>query len=292
MTIGAILTCYNRREKTLECLNALFAQQLPAGYQIVVYLADDSSSDGTAHAVKARFPSVHILSGNGSLYWNGGMQMAFEAALAVEHDYYLWVNDDTLLNPDAVAKLLRTHDELQTQEKMDVIVAGTTLSQKDGKPTYGGVSRLKRWRRTHFNLHEPANTPKQCETINGNCVLIPRAIADRIGNLDEAFVHGMGDYDYGLRARTAGYSCFIAPGFAGICERNPVDGTFRDERLHAGARIKVMFSPKGLPPKEWFVFCRRHAGWMWPLFFIRPYILCFMPAMICGRLGRQLRREV
>ena len=44
MKIAAILTCYNRKEKTFQCLASLF-EIIPT---CKVYLVDDNSTDGTS----------------------------------------------------------------------------------------------------------------------------------------------------------------------------------------------------------------------------------------------------
>ena len=61
--LAVIMTCYNRRNTTLACLNALYQQKNHCD----IYLTDDGSSDGTTEAVKAEYPEVQILQGNGNL---------------------------------------------------------------------------------------------------------------------------------------------------------------------------------------------------------------------------------
>jgi GT2 family glycosyltransferase len=272
MNIAALLTCHNRKEQTLACLRALFSQELRPECRLVVYLTDDGSCDGTAVAVRERFPEVCLLAGDGTLFWNGGMRLAFGAALKGNYDYYLWLNDDTLLDSGVVAALLRTHTEVLTKSGAEAIVVGSTRSPQDGSPTYGGVVRRSRLRRTRFSLVEPAAVPVKCETMNGNCVLVPHAVAARVGILDRAFVHGMGDFDYGLRACAAGFAVWVMPGFVGVCEKNALTGTFYDDSLPLAERWRKMCSPKGLSPSEWRVFCKRHAGLLWPVFFFWPYL--------------------
>lgn len=75
-TIAALLTVYNRKEKTLACLRELFAQNIPDNYILNVYLTDDGCTDGTPEAIAIEFPSVHIIKGDGSLFWNRGMYAA------------------------------------------------------------------------------------------------------------------------------------------------------------------------------------------------------------------------
>ena len=272
MTLAALLTCHDRREKTLAALGALTTQELPAGHRLEVFLTDDGSSDGTAAEISHRFPAVRILEGDGSLFWNGGMRLAFEEALKDGHDYYLWLNDDTLLAPGALTALLHTHRDVRTATGVEPIVVGTTCSPDNGNPTYGGVVRPSHSRRTRFRLVTPGTTPLECETMNGNCVLIPRSVAAAIGNLDPAFGHGMGDFDYGLRARAAGFTVWVMPGYAGTCGKNPQSGTFLDRSLPLGERWRKVRSPKGLPPTEWRFFCERHAGRLWRVFYLWPYL--------------------
>jgi GT2 family glycosyltransferase len=106
--IAVLLTCHNRKEKTLQCLDALYAQQgLEEYFTIEVYLVDDASTDGTAAAITASFPNVHIIQGDGNLYWNRGMHLAWNtASKARDFDYYLWLNDDTFLEKNALEIVL------------------------------------------------------------------------------------------------------------------------------------------------------------------------------------------
>lgn len=108
LSLAILMTCYNRRQKTLDCLEALRKQELLPNLVVQVYLVDDGSTDGTGEAVKAAYPGIKVLQGNGNLFWNGGMRLAFSEAMKSDYDYYLWLNDDTLLYPRAIQSLLAT----------------------------------------------------------------------------------------------------------------------------------------------------------------------------------------
>lgn len=125
-TIAVIMTCYNRREKTLESLAGLFTQKLPPEVILTVYLVDDGSTDGTSEGVQEQYPNVKLLKGNGSLFWNGGMRCAFAEAIASDPEFYLWLNDDTVLYPDAIAKALSTYQLLKAQGELLGVVVGST----------------------------------------------------------------------------------------------------------------------------------------------------------------------
>ena len=270
--IATILTCHNRKAKTLACLDALFQSHLPEGYSFEVFLVDDGSKDGTGDAVKQQFPDVHLIEGDGSLYWNGGMRVAFAAAMEQDFDYYLWLNDDTTLYGNALYTLLDTAQAIARSQGREVIVVGTTQAQQGGISTYGGLIRTSRWRPLKFSLVPPSDVPVACDTMNGNCALIPGIIANRIGNLDEAFVHAMGDIDYGLRACKAGYPIMVMPGYAGICMGNSIDNTHADTSLSCSKRWKKIISQKELPLKAWYALTKRHAGILWLPYFLWPYL--------------------
>lgn len=270
--VAVLLTCYNRRVSTLESLRHVFTQELPQGASISVFLVDDGSGDGTSTAVTDEFPQIKLLQGNGKLYWSGGMRLAFGEALKRDFDFYLWLNDDTLLDGCAMARLLSTYHALAAKGNDCVIVVGSTYDPQTGALTYGGVRNTSRIHPFKFQLIEPAAEARLCTTMNGNVVLIPRTVAQKMGNISQAFTHGMGDFDYGLRARRVGCSIWIAPGYAGSCRRNGAASAFSDTSLPFHAWWRGILGAKGLPPGDYWRLMQAHGGPLWPVFWAMPYL--------------------
>lgn len=270
--ISVLLTCFNRKAKTLSCLAALFNSRLSSEYKLSVFLVDDASTDGTAKYVQKYFMQVHIIPGTGKLFWNRGMLTAWEEALVEKNDFVLWLNDDTIIEKDALTKMLETHLALVSKTGRGGIVVGATKS-KFGELTYGGVVRPNRKMPTTFKKLPVSDVPQSCITMNGNCVLISSAVYQEIGILDGAYQHSMGDFDYGLRASKAGFSIWVAPGFIGTCENDhSIQGSYHDTTLPLMTRWEKIISKRGLPLKDWRLFCQRHAGFFWPVFWVWPYV--------------------
>ena len=262
--VAAVMAAYNRKELTLTCLRSLGAQQVP-GVALDVFVLDDASSDGTSETIAEQFPEVTVLHGDGELYWNGGMQRA----IAGDYDYYLWMNDDTSLDDGGLAVLFDTARQLRERGHEAVIVAGSTRHPDTGELTYGGVVHPHRWRPLRPELVEPGDAPRPCDTMNGNATLISRAVVQRIGNIDPAFVQQMGDFDYGLRARAAGCSVWIAPGTVGTCASHPER---RTDEQPLWEELRRIWSLKQLKPGPWAVYSRRWAGRLWPMYWLSPYV--------------------
>lgn len=271
-TIAVLMTCHNRRDKTLNCLDALFKSNSVPDVAIEVFLVDDGSTDGTSNAVKRLHSAVHLIAGDGNLYWNGGMRVAFAAAIQKNFDFYLWLNDDTILYPSALPALLALANSEQRRQNHPTVIVGTTQDAPGGMATYGGLCKKSVLRPLTHTLVFSPTVATPCETMNGNCVLIPRAVAKKLDNLEPAFVHAMGDIDYGLRATKAGFSLMVLPGYVGVCSHNPLGNTFMDTRLSLNVRWSKIMNLKGLPPRQWYVLVKRHSGFLWPFLFLWPYI--------------------
>jgi GT2 family glycosyltransferase len=197
------------------------------------------------------------------------MRLAFDKAFAQGYDFYLWLNDDTFLYEDAIARLLREYTTLKGEGVSKSIIVGATQDQETGSLTYGGVNRHSWWYPLKFVTVTPGETAKQCDTMHGNCVLIPHTVAAVLGNLDSNFAHHLSDFDYGFRASQKGFSVWLAPGFVGTCSYH--EPLWRDKKLSLKEQIKAVNHIKGLRMSEWKLYAQRHAGPLWPIYWLSPY---------------------
>ncbi len=131
LCIAVLMTCFNRREQTVRCLEQVFSQVQDGAFTLYVTLVDDASQDGTGDAVESAFPAVNVVRSSGNLYWNQGMRLAFAHANQRECDAYLWLNDDTILYPHAISGLITTMQKLQSLG-VTAIVTGSTRDSVNG----------------------------------------------------------------------------------------------------------------------------------------------------------------
>lgn len=248
-TIAVLLTVFNRKEKTLQCLQRLYAQLPMEGYNVDVYLTNDGCTDGTPEAVLKNFPKVNMINGKGDLFWNRGMYTAWnEASKAKDYDFYLWLNDDTYIFSESLKALLNSSKKVNDKS----IICGATCSKRNGKMTYGG--------RNKKGLIIPNGELKSCSFFNGNVVLIPKYVYQKVGNLDYKYTHALGDFDYGLRAKKQGIESYQTDKFVGTCEQPNSLAKWCNPNNSLKERIKVFRTPLGGHPNENFYFERKHFG--------------------------------
>lgn len=265
--IAVLLTVFNRKNKTLECLQRIFAQLPLDGYQIDVYMTDDGCTDGTPEVVKIQYPEVHIIHGDGNLYWNRGMYTAWQEAAKKDYDFYLWLNDDTYVYSTMLTTLLEVSF---IKEDMSIIV-GATQSLDRKEITYGG-------RLSNGKIPTPNGELTPVSYFNGNIVLVPRYVYNKIGNLDYYFTHSKGDFDYGLRALKVGIKIYQVGECLGECNLHESLDKWCNPDVPLVLRWRMLYRPNGMPPKETFHLEKRHKGLFIATFhFLTVHIRCLLP---------------
>lgn len=270
--IAVLITSYNRINKTLKCLKDLFCISLPSGFSLDVYLVDDGSSDGTSEVVKNQFPNVNIIKGNGSLFWNGGMRLAWETASKTkDFDFYLWLNDDTFLDEFAIEELFDCYFSEKNEKNSESIIVGACRESNNSEIfSYGG--------RNENGPVIPNGKQQECKYINGNVVLVSREVFKGLGNLSPEYTHSIGDFDYGLRADGLGIKCYTTTRFVAVCPQNK-SSAWSDPSTPLRDRIKLMYSPKGLNLKEYIIFRKKFWGWRWTIFAIKAFLKVISPTL-------------
>lgn len=250
-SIAVLITCYNRAEVTLNFLKGLFNQKLPSDTALNVFLVDDASPDQTGARVREAFPEVNVVNGTGRLFWCRGMRLAWDTAMAAEecreeedrYAYFLWANDDTSLNDDAIQILVNDHEATQG------VIVGTFAPDATYKTvSYGATKEL------------PDGYPKRgTRGMNGNLVLIPRDIFEKIGPIYGRYNHQYGDYDYGWMLRRNGLEYYSSSRFCGICAEQPERYNHLKGR-GIFSRIKLLWDPKSYSIHDAFLYQYRRAG--------------------------------
>lgn len=275
--VAVLLTCHNRKNKSVSCINSLYLATIPPHYAVDIYLTDDGSTDGTADKIKELFPEVHVIEGDGSLFWAGGMRLAWETAMYKKsYDVFLLINDDVKLHPDFFLKLLETDAHAFAQTGKKGIYTGATIDEKSKSITYGGANINNYLFIVRSRRLTPVDRPIECDITNANVLWVSKEVVDEIGIFDHRFTHGIADYDYALQATKKKIPVFLAPGISGACVHDH-GNNWKSSDQPLKNRIAYLKSPKGLAYNEYLYYIRKHYPLFLPYSFIMLWAKTLFP---------------
>lgn len=286
ISIAILITVFNRADKTLACLdsvgNAVRSGVVP--FSLRVFLTDDGSSDGTADRIRERnypFP-IEILTGDGTLFWNGGMINSWKAAIAFPEDFdgYLWLNNDTVILPSFWKMLDETDSFARARYGKGQIYVGSTRDKQNGKFTYGGFNFINKLTLKDRML-PPNGEIQECECAHGNITFVSKEVVEKTGIFTDKYKHGGSDHDYTYRAYRKGFHNMVLPDFAGECENDhPKDGNRPNFfAMPLKKRIEYLKSPNGLNLHNTLLFQKRCFPWRYPIILATGYFKAMFPKL-------------
>ena len=104
-SVVAVVLNWSAEEVTVECLDGLEHSQYS---RLRILLIDNGSPDGSGERLHARFPTIPYLQMGKNLGYGVANNRGMEWALANGADYVLVVNNDAVVLPGAIGRLVET----------------------------------------------------------------------------------------------------------------------------------------------------------------------------------------
>ena len=298
MKIAVLLTCHNRRNKTVTCLQSLkialesYYWNKGENLRIKIFMTDDGCTDGTAKAARMVFPEeelLQILQGDGNLFWAGGMRFCWKEALRNNEgwDYYLLLNDDVELFDNVFSELFYAERFAKHEFGKEGIVSGITCAKNDPcKLTYGGSVWINRFWATKRRL-EPDGTPQSCDQTNANILLVPRIITEEVGIFSEKYRHGAADYDFSFRVQKAGFPVILTAHFCGKCDDDHLDIKILADKVKMMTlkERKAFFSHPLHSNHDYLYFVLQTSPLRYPFVWLGRFLNVYFPALYYKLFG-------
>jgi GT2 family glycosyltransferase len=210
---------WNSRDLSTECFERLYATDHGVDIRLLVH--DNASSDGTAEAIRDRFPQAMLEVAEDNLGFAMGVNRMFARSDA---PWFLMLNSDAWLEPGALATMV----EAAEQHPRAAAVA-PRIESPQGRVEHGvqpfptpraairlaipGYARLRPARADELlipSAWDPARA-REVDWAVGAAWLIRRAALEDIGGLDERlFMYGE-DLDWCWRAHERGWTIWYEP---------------------------------------------------------------------------------
>ncbi len=294
-SVAVLLTCYNRKGKTLACLNSLAIthEASESNLNLTVFITDDGSTDGTSDALQEmQYPfEVIVLGGTGSLFWNGGMINSWRAAISRgSYDGYLLLNDDVILN-ESFWKELEQADRISLQQYgKHGIYVGSTCDPTSGKFTYGGFNFTNALTLRDRFIMPDGRTYQCCQCAHGNITYVSGDVVLQMGIFNDEYIHGGTDHDYSYLAYKAGFPILVLPNYAGFCENDHKEDGYADFfAMSLSERLAYLRSPFGFNLHNTLLFQKRCFPYRYPFVWLMGYAKALFPK-IYFKLYKWLRK--
>lgn len=215
--LSIIIVNWNVRDLLRECLSSLDAGR--DGLDVEVIVVDSASVDGSTEMVRVEFPWVRLIPRGENVGFPRGNNIGLAEARG---DYLLLLNPDTVVLDDALAMMvayLTTH--------LDVGAVGPLLLNPDGSiqssrrrfPTLATGFFESTWLeglapgllRRYYALDLPDDATADVDWLTGACIMIPRAVYEQIGGLDEGYFMYSEELDWCRRIKEAGWRVVYHP---------------------------------------------------------------------------------
>jgi GT2 family glycosyltransferase len=212
MDLSIVIPAHNRKNITIECLRRLH-QEIGGAPNITIIVVDDGSTDGTDSEVIKQFPNVVILKGNGDLWWTGATNMGVQYSLENDSKYILTLNDDINFKKGFISELLKVAENYPDNIICPLVCYENNkeLVLSAGRFHTGFLGYKVALALNKVLLTDLHTDIMKSELENGYAMLIPQKVFQNIGLFDyKNYPHHMGDMDFVLRARNAGYSVLVS----------------------------------------------------------------------------------
>lgn len=216
--VSIVIVSWNTREILRDCLTSI-SQQTHASHEVIV--VDNASTDGTQGMLKEEFPAITLIANTENVGFAAANNQGLEIAKGTK---LLLLNPDTIILDGAIDRMICWLDK-----HPDVGCVGcqvwedeTTIQHTcfaDPHPLNLAIGefnlyRLARWvpmfGRTEYTGWERTET-RTVDVVSGMFMLVPRAVFEAVGPMDEAFFVYSEEADWCRRIRNAGWRCVFAP---------------------------------------------------------------------------------
>jgi len=206
-----VLVNWNGKVDTLECLDSLHSLEYP-NYQVVV--VDNASTDGTVEHFHPDYCWVHVIEAGDNLGFVGGNNLGIDYALSILADYILLLNNDTLVSPDFLTKLVEVLESdpgvgmagpLIYYYKDPGIIwsAGGEVNWKLGDSSMVGLDQV--------DQGQFGTQPYSVDFLTGCAMLLPVEVIQKVGKLDTRFFAYYEDTEWCIRIAKAGFTLKVVP---------------------------------------------------------------------------------
>jgi GT2 family glycosyltransferase len=269
--VGIVILHWGATEVTARCLNSLRRVSYTPK---TVFLVDNARNLDASVAGLLDPGEVEVLRPERNLGFSEGSAMGAAAALAARAGYVLLLNNDVVVEPSFLDRLVEV---AQADARAGLLCPQIAFLDRPRLAWYAG-GEFSLWGRIPRHAHwkellDTRRPPTAVEFATGCAMLIDPRVIQAVGFFEPRFFAYCEDLDFSLRARKAGFRPLLVPAAV-------IYHAVSDDEEKAAER--VYYSTRNL-----LEVARTHARWyQWPTFlagFVVSWVGFFMAIALFRR---------
>jgi len=235
----------NRRDDTLACLGSLAQSTYP---NLGVMVLDNTSTDGSVEAIQTNFPIVQIVRLAENLGYAGNNNVGIKLALGQGADWVFVLNEDTLVAPDCLTRLMET-----AQSNPAIGVIGPMVYTFDEGAIISSAGGVIDWLRADGvnvgmgDVDGGQYAARPVDFINGCGLLVSRPALEKAGLLDTTFFIYYEETDWCARIKKTAFDIWFEPR-AQMRHKAPIQhSNFGPSTLYYMTRNRLRFFARHAP---------------------------------------------
>jgi GT2 family glycosyltransferase len=223
MKVFIVVLNWNQEKLTMECIESLQKLKLEKSHHVEIVVVDNGS--GEILSFRPSMANVKLIKNNKNLGFAGGNNVGIKFALDNFADYILILNNDTIVDSNLIAELLKPmddkrvaitspkiyfakgyefHKEKYTKNQLGKVIwyAGGKI---DWRNVYGENIGVDEVDKNQYDKEE------EIDFATGACFLVSAKALKEVGLFDEKYFMYMEDMDLSLRLKKNGWMIIYEP---------------------------------------------------------------------------------
>ncbi len=245
--ITVIIVNWERPQDTLECLRSVIDSDTD-NWRLRILLVDNGSRDRSVAQISSSFPDVTIISLPENLGFAGGYNAGIQIALQTDCEFFLLLNNDTVLDRKAIQALCSTPWDMAVPK---------ILYYDAPRKLYAAGARWRRfppsvvmigYDRKEGRKHQK---PLPLQYATGCAFMAKRRVFETVAGFDPDFENYLEDYDFFYRTNEAGLTLGYVPEARVYHKVSQSLGEYSPRRWQYLGRNTVLFYCKGNRLPRW-----------------------------------------
>lgn len=237
--VSIISVNYNQTQVTCEFLESIQKITYP-NYEVII--VDNASPTNLPDEISKKYPWVNLIKSDRNLGFAGGNNLGIRAA---KGEYFLFINNDTEVDPDFIQPMLEVFFE---DETIGMISPKIRFYHTPDTIQYAGYTPMN-----PFTLRQNLIGYRQVDkgqfdvpgftySIHGAAMMVPLTVIQDVGLMAEMFFLYYEEHDWCTRIKNAGYQVYYQPKSLVYHKESISTGKDSPLKIHFIARNRILYT--------------------------------------------------